>query len=36
MESREELHMDKYKEIINDWNCDSSCMLILFPVLRKF
>jgi hypothetical protein len=27
MEGREKPHMDKYKEIINDWNYDTSCML---------
>jgi hypothetical protein len=32
MEGREKPHMDKYKEITNDWNYDTSCMLTLLPV----
>jgi hypothetical protein len=27
MEGGEKPHMDKYKEIINDWSYDGSCML---------
>jgi hypothetical protein len=27
MEGREKPHMDKYKEITNDWNYDASYML---------
>jgi hypothetical protein len=33
MESREKLHVDKYKEIKNDWKYDASCMLKSLPVL---
>jgi hypothetical protein len=24
--------MDKYKEIMNDWNCEANCMLTSLPV----
>jgi hypothetical protein len=27
MEGRDNPRMDKYKEIMNDWNYDASCML---------
>jgi hypothetical protein len=27
MEGTEKPHMDKYKEIMNEWNYDASCML---------
>jgi hypothetical protein len=32
MEGTEKPHMDKYKEITNDWNYDSSCTLTSLPV----
>jgi hypothetical protein len=32
MEGREKQHMDKYKEIVNDWNYDASCILMSLPV----
>jgi hypothetical protein len=33
MEGREKPDMDKYKEFVNDWNYDVSCMLTSFLVL---
>jgi hypothetical protein len=33
MEGREKPHMDKYVEIVSDWNCDTSCMFTTCPVL---
>jgi hypothetical protein len=38
MEGSKKLHMDRYKEIVNDWNYDASCMLTSLPGLglRKF
>jgi hypothetical protein len=33
MEGREKPHMVKYKEIMNYWNYDASCMLTSLPVL---
>jgi hypothetical protein len=32
MEGREKPHTHKYKEITNDWNYDTSCMLMSLPV----
>jgi hypothetical protein len=32
MEGTEKPHMDKYKEIMNDWNYDASCRLPSFLV----
>jgi hypothetical protein len=32
MEGREKPHMDKYKEITNDWNYDTNCTLTSLPV----
>jgi hypothetical protein len=32
MEDIEKPHMDKYKEITNDYNYDASCMLTSLPV----
>jgi hypothetical protein len=32
MEDREKPHMDKYKEIMNEWNNDARCMLMSHPV----
>jgi hypothetical protein len=32
MEGVEKLHTDKYKEIMNNWNYDASCMLTSLPV----
>jgi hypothetical protein len=32
MEDREKPHMDKYKEITNDWNYDASCTPTSLPV----
>jgi hypothetical protein len=32
MEGIEKPHMDKYKEITNDWNHDASCTLTSLPV----
>jgi hypothetical protein len=32
MEGIEKPHTDKYKEIMNDWNYDASCMLTSFLV----
>jgi hypothetical protein len=32
MEGREKPHTDKYKEIMNNWNYDASCMLTSLPV----
>jgi hypothetical protein len=29
----ERSHIDKYKEITNDWNYDASCMLTSLPIL---
>jgi hypothetical protein len=38
MEGTEKLHMDKYKEITNDWNYDASYTHTSLPVkeIRKF
>jgi hypothetical protein len=33
MEGREKLHMDKYREITNDWNYDTSCRLTSLLIL---
>jgi hypothetical protein len=33
MEGIEKPHVDKYKEITNNWNYDASCTLISLPVL---
>jgi hypothetical protein len=33
MEGREKPHMDKYKEITNDWNYDASCTLTSLMIL---
>jgi hypothetical protein len=32
MESREKPHMNKYKEIMNDWHYYASCTLTSLPV----
>jgi hypothetical protein len=32
MEGIEKSHMDKYKEITNNWNYDASCMETSLPV----
>jgi hypothetical protein len=32
MEGREKQHADKYKEIVNDWNYDTSCTCTSLPV----
>jgi hypothetical protein len=32
MEGIEKPHVDKYKEITNDWNYDASCTLTSLPV----
>jgi hypothetical protein len=32
MEGTEKPHVDKYKEITNDWNYDASCTLTSLPV----
>jgi hypothetical protein len=32
IEGVEKPHVDKYKEIMNDWNYDASCRLISLPV----
>jgi hypothetical protein len=32
MEGREKPHAYKYKEIMNDWNHDTTCMLASLPV----
>jgi hypothetical protein len=32
MKGREKPHMDKYKEITNDWNYDTSCTLTSLTV----
>jgi len=32
MESREDPHMDKCKEVVKDWNFDTSCMCASLPV----
>jgi len=32
MEGREEPNMDKYKEVMKDWNFDASCMCVSLPV----
>jgi hypothetical protein len=32
MEGTEKAHMDKYKEIRNEWNYDASCTLTSLPV----
>jgi hypothetical protein len=31
MEGKEKPHMDKYKEITNDWNYDANCTFTLLP-----
>jgi hypothetical protein len=38
MEGREKPHTDKYKEIMNDWNYDASCVLtsLLVKDLENF
>jgi hypothetical protein len=38
VEGREKPHADKYKEIVNDWGYNTSCMHISLPIfgLRKF
>jgi hypothetical protein len=33
MEGREKSHVDKYKEILNEWNYGDSCMLTSLLVL---
>jgi hypothetical protein len=33
MECTEKPHMDKYEEILNDWNYDASCILTSLLVL---
>jgi hypothetical protein len=35
MEGSEKPHMNKYKEIMNDWNCDAICMLTSLPFSDK-
>jgi hypothetical protein len=32
MEGRENPHVDKYKEITNNWNYDAGCTLTALPV----
>jgi hypothetical protein len=32
MEDTEKPYMDKYKEIMNDWNYNANCMLTLIPI----
>jgi hypothetical protein len=32
MKGREKPHVYKYKEIMNNWNYDASCMLTSLPV----
>jgi hypothetical protein len=34
MGSTEKPHMDKYKEIMNDWVYDATCTLTSLPVLE--
>jgi len=36
MEGRESPHINKYWEIMNDWNYDSSCKLMSLPEFKKF
>jgi hypothetical protein len=35
MKGREESHMDKYKEVTNNWNYDASYVLTSLPVLSS-
>jgi hypothetical protein len=32
MEDREKPHMNKYKEIMNDWKYDTGCTLTSLPI----
>jgi hypothetical protein len=34
MEGTGKLHMDKYKEVVNDWNFNASCVLTSLPVME--